>query len=72
MKACRLSAVGVLAAMLVAWQFVGAEVLVPTGVLAWLVVVYLVLCNRHGLGEANRLIRSIGSLVQGGGGVPLP
>ncbi|MFF2631160.1 hypothetical protein ACFVUN_36020 [Kitasatospora griseola] len=66
MKACRRGALWVLV-LLVAlwWSGAGPELVIPSGVVLWLPVSFLVLCNRHGLGEASRLIRGIKALFQG-------
>ncbi|MFF8775265.1 hypothetical protein [Kitasatospora sp. NPDC015120] len=64
MKASRLA--GILAFALAAalgQSGVEAVILVPAALTVWPVFSFLLLCHRHGLAEATRLIRSIRSLL---------
>ncbi|MEV0537992.1 hypothetical protein [Kitasatospora sp. NPDC050463] len=66
MKACRLAGILVFAlAAALGQSGVDATILVPAGLAVWPVVSFLLLCHRHGLAEATRLIRSIRSLLPG-------
>ncbi|MER6366698.1 hypothetical protein [Kitasatospora sp. NPDC001527] len=64
MKACRLAGIFVFVLAVALGRFgVEAVILVPAALAVWLVVSFLLLCHRHGLAEATRLIRSIRSLL---------
>lgn len=73
MKACRITGILVFVLAAAMGQFgVEAVILVPAALAVWPVFSFLLLCHRHGLAEAARLIRSIRSLLPGGTAPPAP